>query len=87
MLVFTFVLISYFLVTAGIAYDMIQEPPAVGAAPDPVTGAWDFGLGFGEALPPLPHGGLHGERVAQHHPLRARFTASSGLRGVGHMPI
>ena len=34
----TFVLISYFIVTAGIAYDIINEPPAIGGHPDPVTG-------------------------------------------------
>uniref|UniRef100_A0A7S0R262 Oligosaccharyltransferase complex subunit n=1 Tax=Chlamydomonas leiostraca TaxID=1034604 RepID=A0A7S0R262_9CHLO len=38
MLVFTFVMLSYFIVTAGIAYDIINEPPAVGGVPDPVTG-------------------------------------------------
>jgi hypothetical protein len=38
MKVFNFVLISYFFITAGIAYDIIHEPPAVGAHPDPVTG-------------------------------------------------
>lgn len=38
MTVFTFVMVSYFLVTAGIAYDIINEPPAVGGHPDPVTG-------------------------------------------------
>lgn len=34
----TVVLISYFLVTAGVAYDIINEPPALGAESDPVTG-------------------------------------------------
>jgi hypothetical protein len=38
MLVFGCVLVSYFIVTAGIAYDIINEPPAVGAIPDPRTG-------------------------------------------------
>eukprot|EP00195_Chlamydomonas_chlamydogama_P016326 CAMPEP_0202897998 /NCGR_PEP_ID=MMETSP1392-20130828/6607_1 /ASSEMBLY_ACC=CAM_ASM_000868 /TAXON_ID=225041 /ORGANISM="Chlamydomonas chlamydogama, Strain SAG 11-48b" /LENGTH=136 /DNA_ID=CAMNT_0049583781 /DNA_START=78 /DNA_END=488 /DNA_ORIENTATION=- len=38
-LVFAFIVMSYFLVTSGIAYDIIVEPPAVGAAPDPKTGA------------------------------------------------
>lgn len=33
-----FVLLSYFFVTAGIAYDIINEPPAIGARQDPVTG-------------------------------------------------
>ena len=32
------VLLSYFFVTAGIAYDIINEPPAIGARQDPVTG-------------------------------------------------
>lgn len=32
------VLISNFLVTAGIAYDIINEPPAIGATQDEVTG-------------------------------------------------
>ncbi|WIA09756.1 hypothetical protein OEZ85_009134 [Tetradesmus obliquus] len=32
------VILSYFLVTAGIAYDIINEPPAVGAVQDEVTG-------------------------------------------------
>eukprot|EP00878_Enallax_costatus_P001590 GHUV01001741.1.p1 GENE.GHUV01001741.1~~GHUV01001741.1.p1 ORF type:complete len:139 (+),score=30.61 GHUV01001741.1:110-526(+) len=32
------VLVSYFLVTAGIAYDIINEPPAIGATQDEVTG-------------------------------------------------
>lgn len=39
MFVCTLVLISYFFVTAGVAYDIINEPPAVGATTDPVTGA------------------------------------------------
>jgi hypothetical protein len=34
------VLVSYFFVTAGIAYDIINEPPAIGARQDPVTGVW-----------------------------------------------
>lgn len=38
MLVFTGVMLSYFIVTAGIAYDIINEPPAVGGVQDPVTG-------------------------------------------------
>ncbi|KAL6748263.1 hypothetical protein V8C86DRAFT_2883175 [Haematococcus lacustris] len=38
MLVFTGVVLSYFVVTAGIAYDVINEPPAVGGVQDPVTG-------------------------------------------------
>jgi hypothetical protein len=38
MLVFAGVVLSYFIVTAGIAYDMINEPPAIGATTDPVTG-------------------------------------------------
>jgi hypothetical protein len=33
------VILSYFLVTAGIAYDIINEPPAIGGEQDPVTGA------------------------------------------------
>lgn len=33
-----FVLVSYFFVTAGVAYDIINEPPAIGARQDPVTG-------------------------------------------------
>ncbi|KAF8073248.1 hypothetical protein HT031_000909 [Scenedesmus sp. PABB004] len=32
------VLLSYFLVTAGIAYDIINEPPAVGGVHDEATG-------------------------------------------------
>ncbi|GIL46713.1 hypothetical protein Vafri_3629 [Volvox africanus] len=39
MLICTLVLVSYFFVTAGIAYDIINEPPAVGGQTDPVTGA------------------------------------------------
>ncbi|KAG2439347.1 hypothetical protein HXX76_004706 [Chlamydomonas incerta] len=39
MFVCTLVLVSYFFVTAGVAYDIINEPPAVGATTDPVTGA------------------------------------------------
>ncbi|PNH12787.1 hypothetical protein TSOC_000272 [Tetrabaena socialis] len=39
MMVCTFVLASYFFVTAGVAYDIINEPPAVGAHTDPETGA------------------------------------------------
>ncbi|GBF90257.1 oligosaccharyltransferase complex subunit-like protein [Raphidocelis subcapitata] len=31
-------LVSYFFITCGVAYDIIQEPPAVGAEKDPVTG-------------------------------------------------
>lgn len=38
MTVFALVLFSYFIVTSGVAYDIINEPPAVGAQPDPVTG-------------------------------------------------
>ncbi|GFR43784.1 hypothetical protein Agub_g4901 [Astrephomene gubernaculifera] len=38
MLICTLVLVSYFFVTAGVAYDIINEPPAVGAMPDPRTG-------------------------------------------------
>lgn len=30
--------VSYFFVTSGIAYDIIQEPPAFGAEQDPKTG-------------------------------------------------
>lgn len=30
---------TYFLVTAGVAFDVIQEPPAMGAVNDPITGA------------------------------------------------
>lgn len=33
------VILSYFLVTAGIAYDIINEPPAIGATQDEATGA------------------------------------------------
>jgi hypothetical protein len=33
------VILSYFLVTAGIAYDIINEPPAIGGEMDEVTGA------------------------------------------------
>lgn len=32
------VILSYFLVTAGIAYDIINEPPAIGGEMDEVTG-------------------------------------------------
>ncbi|KXZ52799.1 hypothetical protein GPECTOR_8g186 [Gonium pectorale] len=39
MLVCTLVLVSYFFVTAGVAYDIINEPPAIGGTTDPVTGA------------------------------------------------
>jgi hypothetical protein len=38
MKIFNVVLLSYFFITAGVAYDIIHEPPAVGAHPDPVTG-------------------------------------------------
>lgn len=38
------VLLSYFFVTAGIAYDIINEPPAIGARQDPVTGEGLQGL-------------------------------------------
>lgn len=34
MMVFSFVLISYFLVTGGIIYDIIVEPPSVGSTTD-----------------------------------------------------
>lgn len=37
-LLFTLVMGSYFMVTAGIAYDIINEPPAIGGHQDPVTG-------------------------------------------------
>ena len=32
--IFTFVLLSYFLVTGGIIYDVIVEPPSVGSTTD-----------------------------------------------------
>ena len=32
-------ILGYFVVTAGIAYDIINEPPAIGGHPDPRTGA------------------------------------------------
>ena len=32
--IFTFVLVSYFLVTGGIIYDVIVEPPSVGSTTD-----------------------------------------------------
>jgi hypothetical protein len=35
----SFVVLSYFMVTAGIAYDIINEPPAIGAVQDEATGA------------------------------------------------
>uniref|UniRef100_A0A6S8JQZ3 Oligosaccharyltransferase complex subunit n=1 Tax=Dunaliella tertiolecta TaxID=3047 RepID=A0A6S8JQZ3_DUNTE len=38
MLIFAFVMVSYFIVTAGVAYDVINEPPAIGGFQDPVTG-------------------------------------------------
>lgn len=38
MIICGFVMFSYFMVTAGIAYDMINEPPAVGSYTDPATG-------------------------------------------------
>jgi hypothetical protein len=38
MTAFGLVLVSYFLVTSGVAYDIINEPPAVGTQPDPLTG-------------------------------------------------
>jgi hypothetical protein len=38
MFICALVLVSYFFVTAGIAYDIINEPPAVGGQTDPVTG-------------------------------------------------
>ncbi|XP_015183264.1 PREDICTED: oligosaccharyltransferase complex subunit ostc [Polistes dominula] len=34
MIVFSFVLLSYFLVTGGIIYDVIVEPPSVGSTTD-----------------------------------------------------
>lgn len=37
-MLFIMVLGSYFMVTAGIAYDIINEPPAIGGHQDPVTG-------------------------------------------------
>jgi len=39
MLVFALVMVSYFIVTAGVAYDVINEPPAIGGTQDPITGA------------------------------------------------
>lgn len=38
MTVFAAVFFSYFLVLSGIIYDMINEPPSVGAELDPATG-------------------------------------------------
>merc|ERR1712126_47605 len=32
--IFTFILLSYFLVTGGIIYDVIVEPPSVGSTTD-----------------------------------------------------
>ncbi|KAK7094710.1 oligosaccharyltransferase complex subunit ostc-like [Littorina saxatilis] len=34
MVVFAFVLLSYFLVTGGIIYDVINEPPSIGSTTD-----------------------------------------------------
>eukprot|EP00735_Rhodelphis_limneticus_P014401 TRINITY_DN8424_c0_g1::TRINITY_DN8424_c0_g1_i1::g.3394::m.3394 TRINITY_DN8424_c0_g1::TRINITY_DN8424_c0_g1_i1::g.3394 ORF type:complete len:163 (-),score=27.63,sp/Q6GNY6/OSTCA_XENLA/50.00/2e-46,OST3_OST6/PF04756.8/3.9e-25,Cytochrom_B_N/PF00033.14/0.17,Cytochrom_B_N/PF00033.14/4.4e+02 TRINITY_DN8424_c0_g1_i1:378-836(-) len=39
-LVFGFLFFTYFLVMSGILYDMIVEPPAMGSAQDPATGAY-----------------------------------------------
>ncbi len=68
MLVLVLVLASYFFVTAGIAYDIINEPPAVGATTDPVTGEPERSLlgkreGGGQ-LRSKPHTGLSAQRAA-----------------------
>eukprot|EP00745_Piridium_sociabile_P000449 TRINITY_DN102920_c0_g1_i1.p1 TRINITY_DN102920_c0_g1~~TRINITY_DN102920_c0_g1_i1.p1 ORF type:complete len:151 (-),score=29.35 TRINITY_DN102920_c0_g1_i1:167-619(-) len=34
MVVFSFILVSYFLVTGGIIYDVINEPPSIGSTTD-----------------------------------------------------
>jgi hypothetical protein len=46
MKVFGVVLLSYFFVTSGIAYDIINEPPAVGGEPDPVTGRFQLPVAY-----------------------------------------
>lgn len=35
---FFMVLVSYFLITSGVIYDVIVEPPAMGQSQDPKTG-------------------------------------------------
>eukprot|EP01100_Stratorugosa_tubuloviscum_P014425 TRINITY_DN76_c0_g5_i1.p1 TRINITY_DN76_c0_g5~~TRINITY_DN76_c0_g5_i1.p1 ORF type:complete len:151 (-),score=62.96 TRINITY_DN76_c0_g5_i1:182-634(-) len=39
-IVFAFVCFSYFLVTSGLIYDMIVEPPSIGHEQDEITGAY-----------------------------------------------
>eukprot|EP00899_Mesostigma_viride_P026585 jgi/Mesvir1/7110/Mv09213-RA.1 len=39
MAIFGIALLSYFLVSSGIIYDIIMEPPGIGQSQDPVTGA------------------------------------------------
>ncbi|MFH4977689.1 hypothetical protein AB6A40_004398 [Gnathostoma spinigerum] len=34
MKVFAFIMVTYFLVTGGVIYDVINEPPSVGSVPD-----------------------------------------------------
>lgn len=36
--IFVLAFISYFFITSGIMYDLINEPPSVGSVPDPATG-------------------------------------------------
>jgi len=38
--VFAIVYASYFMVTSGIIYDLIIEPPSIGSTRDPSTGAY-----------------------------------------------
>lgn len=38
MTVFSFVLVTYFIITSGIIYDLINEPPSVGYEKDEKTG-------------------------------------------------
>ncbi|CAA7048836.1 unnamed protein product [Microthlaspi erraticum] len=39
MTVFSLILLTYFLVISGFVYDVIVEPPGIGSAQDPITGA------------------------------------------------
>ncbi|KAM7273136.1 hypothetical protein ACFE04_027800 [Oxalis oulophora] len=39
MTVFSLVLFTYFMVVSGVVYDVIVEPPGIGSAQDPHTGA------------------------------------------------
>jgi hypothetical protein len=77
MLVFTFIVVSYFVVTAGIAYDIINEPPAVGGVQDPVTG----GSSINATRSCRAQGSLSAHYLSHLH---CRQSQASGIHAIPH---